>query len=122
MTFVAGVSASDCSASSSVSISYDDVSSGNVENNLLDRDANDRDDSDDDSEVLAVWPVLADKNAVLMEDVIAMLLLWGDERGRIDVSDDDAVASRAIVSDDRAGGRVDRVMLMNLLTIAIDGR
>lgn len=106
---VTGDSARDCSAPSSVSISYDDdVPSGSVPNSLPVWDANER---------KVVWPVLADKNAVLIEEaggVIAKFLL-GDEG--IVVNDDDAVAKSATVSDDRAGVMLLRMMILLLLAI-----
>lgn len=63
-----GDSARDCSASSSVSISYDDVSSGSVANNLEDCTENidereDIDDDENDRVLLVLRLVRADMNA-----------------------------------------------------------
>ena len=113
-----GPSARDCSASSSESISYEDVSSGTVANCLDDWWLeNDREESDDDNDsVLFVFPVLVDKNAVLVEEevVIGMLKLRRWVMGV--VKEDDVVARSATVSDEyRAGGTRVRVMMEILL-------
>ena len=75
---------------------------------------NDREESDDDNDsVLFVFPVLVDKNAVLVEEEVVignMLRCWVGV-----VKEDDVVASSATVSDDRAGGTRVRVMMEILL-------
>lgn len=103
MPLVAGVSARDCSASPSVSMSYEEDP---PVANSLDWLVNERDES-----VLLV-PVLADKKAELLigeDDVIgdSVLLCEGD----LIVKEEDAVARSATVSDDRAGGIMVRMIL-----------
>mmetsp|Transcript_21994 Transcript_21994/g.47171 ORF Transcript_21994/g.47171 Transcript_21994/m.47171 type:complete len:193 (-) Transcript_21994:63-641(-) len=114
----AGASARDCSASSSVSMSYDDVSSGSVAKSLVDwlESENERDDSDDDdneSVPLLLRAVRADRKAQPSfeerDDVIGgdgRLLLPRD--GFI-VKEEETVARSAAVSDDRGG--IDRAMV-----------
>ena len=74
---------------------------------------NDREESDDDNDsVLFVFPVLVDKNAVLVEEEVVignMLRRWVGV-----VKEDDVVARSATVSD-RAGGTRVRVMMEILL-------
>ena len=114
MPLTTGFSARDCSASSSVSMSYDDVSSGRVENSLLDVcDVNERDESECDESVrLVVRSVLTDRNAVFVKGVI-------DERI---VREEDPVARSATVSEERAGGiaRVIAKWMTRLLKLAVD--
>ena len=76
---------------------------------------NDREESDDDNDsVLFVFPVLVDKNAVLIEEEVVigdMLRRWVG----VVKEETDVVARSATVSDDRAGGTRVRVMMEILL-------
>ena len=109
---LAGLSAKDCSAFSSVSISYVDIS---FANSLECRGDDDHDDAENDEKYLFVWSVPAGRKVVCLFIVLVIgeLLKEGDC-----VKEEALEATRAAVSDGSGENR-GRVMLLLLLLLLV---